>query len=51
MIATVPTSVSELEKSVTTPSVTSWSRAWMSFVMREISTPVLRRPKNAIDCL
>ena len=49
MITTVPTSVSVLEKSVTMPSVTSWSSAWMSFVSREISTPVLRRLKKPID--
>jgi hypothetical protein len=39
----IPTSVSVDENSVTIPSVTSWSRAWTSFVIREISTPVLRR--------
>ena len=50
-ITTAPTSVSVLENSVTTPSVTSWSSAWMSFVRREISTPVLRRLKKPIDCL
>ena len=32
-IAAVPSSVSVDEKSVTTPSVTSWSSAWTSFVM------------------
>ena len=45
----MPTSVSVLEKSVTTPSVTSWSSAAMSLVRREISTPVLLRLKNPID--
>ena len=42
-IAAVPSSVSVDEKSVTTPSVTSWSSAWTSFVIREIRTPVLLR--------
>ena len=31
------------------PSVTSWSSAWMSFVSREIRTPVLCRLKKPID--
>ena len=48
-ITTVPTSVSVLEKSVTMPSVTSWSSACTSLVRREISTPVLRRLKKPID--
>ena len=42
-IAAVPSSVSVDENSVTTPSVTSWSSAWTSFVSREIRTPVLLR--------
>jgi hypothetical protein len=49
-ITTVPTSVRVLEKSVTTPSVTSWSSAAMSFVRREINTPVLFLLKKPIDC-
>ena len=40
-IAAVPTSVSVAEKSVTMPSVTSWSSAWTSLVRREIRTPGL----------
>ena len=50
MMITVPASVSVLENNVTMPSVTSWSSAWMSFVSREIRTPVLRRPKKPTDC-
>ena len=36
-------SVSELENSVTTLSVTSWSSACTSLVMREMSPPARRR--------
>jgi hypothetical protein len=43
-ITAVPISVRVEEKSVWIPSVTSWSSACTSFVMREISTPVLLRP-------
>ena len=39
----VPMSVSVLENSVTTLSVTSWSSACTSLVMREISAPARRR--------
>ena len=39
----VPTSVRVAENRVCIPSVTSWSRAWMSLVSREISTPALLR--------
>ena len=39
----MPTSVSVDENSVTMPSVTSWSSACTSFVIREISTPALLR--------
>ena len=39
----MPISVSVEENSVEIPSVTSWSSACTSFVMREISTPVLLR--------
>ncbi len=49
MITTTPTRVSVLENIVTTPSVTSWLSASMSLVIREISTPGLRRVKNPID--
>ena len=42
-IAAVPISVSDAENSVTIPSVTSWSSACTSLVMREISTPALLR--------
>ncbi len=42
-IAAVPISVSEAENSVTTPSVTSWSSACTSLVMREITTPARLR--------
>jgi len=42
-ITVIPSSVSVEEKSVTIPSVTSWSSACTSLVIREISTPVLRR--------
>ena len=42
-IAIVPTSVSVLENSVTTLSVTSESSAWTSLVIREISCPAWRR--------
>ena len=38
-----------LENSVTTPSVTSWLSASTSLVIREISTPGLRRVKKPID--
>ena len=49
MITTTPTRVRTLENIVTTPLVTSWLSASMSLVMREISTPGLRRVKNPID--
>ena len=39
----MPISVSVDENSVWIPSVTSWLSASTSFVMREISTPVLLR--------
>ena len=39
----MPISVSVAEKSVAMPSVTSWSSACTSFVMREIRTPALLR--------
>ena len=42
-MAAVPNSISVAEKSVAIPSVTSWSSACTSLVMREISTPVLLR--------
>ena len=42
-ITAVPISVSVEEKSVWMPSVTSWSSACTSLVMREIRTPVLLR--------
>ena len=42
-ITAVPTSVSVAENSVEMPSVTSWSSAWTSFVIREIRTPALLR--------
>ena len=48
-IAAVPISVSDDENSVTTPSVTSWSSASTSFVIREISTPALLRSWKPID--
>ena len=48
-ITIVPIRVSELENSVTIPSVTSWSSACTSLVRREIRTPVLRRLKKPID--
>ncbi len=48
-ITTTPTSVKVLEKRVITPSVTRLSSACTSFVIREISTPGLRRVKNPID--
>ena len=48
-IATTPSSVSVLENSVITPSVTRLSSAWTSLVSREISTPGLRRVKKPID--
>jgi hypothetical protein len=38
-----------LENIVTTPVVTSWFSASMSLVIREISTPGLRRVKKPID--
>jgi hypothetical protein len=42
-IAATPTSVRVEENSVTIPSVTSWSSACTSLVIREISTPALLR--------
>ncbi len=48
-IATTPPRVSTLENRVITPSVTRLSSACTSLVMREISTPGLRRVKNPID--
>ena len=39
MITTTPTSVSVLEKSVTTPVLINCSSASTSLVMREIRTP------------
>ena len=48
-ISTTPTSVSVLENSVITPSVTSVSSACTSLVIREISTPGRRRVKKPID--
>ena len=48
-ITTTPTSVSVLENSVTIPSVTRVSSACTSLVIREISTPGLRRVKKPID--
>ena len=48
-ITTTPTRVRVLENRVTMPSVTSWFSASMSLVMREISTPGLRRVKKPID--
>ena len=42
-ITAVPISVSVDEKSVTIPSVTSWSSACTSLVSREITTPALLR--------
>ena len=42
-ITAVPMSVSDDWNSVTTPSVTSWSSACTSLVMREMSTPARRR--------
>ena len=48
-MTTTPTRVRLLEKSVTTPLVTSWLSASMSLVMRLISTPGLRRVKKPID--
>ena len=50
-ITTTPSSVSVLENIVTTPLVTSWFSASTSLVMREISTPGLRRVKKPIDIL
>jgi hypothetical protein len=38
-ITTTPTSVKVLENRITIPSVTSWSSAWTSLVILEISTP------------
>ena len=49
MITTTPTSVSVLEKSVTTPVLINWSSASTSFVIREISTPGRLRVKKPID--
>ncbi len=48
-ITTVPTSVSVEPKSVTMPSVTSWSSACTSLVRREMSTPAWRREKKPTD--
>ena len=48
-MTTTPSRVRVLENIVTTPSVTSWLSASMSLVMREISTPGLRRVKKPID--
>ena len=42
-MTSVPISVSEDWNSVTTPSLTSWSSAWTSLVIRETSTPARRR--------
>ena len=49
MITTTPTRVRVLEKIVTTPLVTSCWSASTSLVIREISTPGLRRVKKPID--
>jgi hypothetical protein len=48
-MTTTPNRVRVLENIVTTPVVTSWFSASMSLVIREISTPGLRRVKNPID--
>ena len=48
-ITITPTRVSVAENIVTTPLVTSWLSASTSLVIREISTPGLRRVKKPID--